>query len=180
MSGNLVSTCMKVVTPGVAIKGDYLHTEYVHERCEVTSNEDSSKHSVRVEKTKYELRTNLKVPRVGLMLVGWGGNNGSSLTASLIANKKGISWRTRRGVQQPNYFGSVMLSSTTKLGVDAKGEDVYVPIKDLLPMVDPNELVVGGWDISSMDLAHAMERAQVLEPDLQSQVSQDNIEIITV
>ena len=40
----------------------------------------------------------------------------------------------------------------------------------MLPMVHPNDLVIGGWDISSMNLADAMKRAKVLEPTLQAQL----------
>lgn len=173
------ASILKVLSPNAEIRDDgCLYAEYVDEKCIVETNSTTTnttttgQHSVRVDRRKCELRTDLRVPKVGLMLVGWGGNNGSTLTASLIANRRGLSWQTRRGVQHANYFGSVMLSSTVKLGIDEKsGEDVYVPIKDLLPMIDPNELVIGGWDISSLDLAAAMQRAQVLEPDLQRQVT---------
>ncbi len=41
------------------------------------------------------------------------------------------------------------------------GEEVFAPLKDLLPMVEPNDLVIDGWDISSLNLAGAMERAKV-------------------
>ena len=44
-------------------------------------------------------KTDCKVPRVGCMLVGWGGNNGSTLTASVMANKMNLEWRTKEGVQ---------------------------------------------------------------------------------
>lgn len=37
-------------------------------------------------------------------------------------------------------------------------------------MVDPNDLVLGGWDISSMNLGDAMKRARVLDHDLQRQL----------
>lgn len=47
-------------------------------------------------------RTDCKVPRVGCMLVGWGGNNGSTLTASVLANKKKLEWRTKEGVMVSN------------------------------------------------------------------------------
>jgi len=40
-------------------------------------------------------------------------------------------------------------------------------------MVHPNELILGGWDISSFNLAQAMERAQVLDYDLQRQVASE-------
>jgi myo-inositol-1-phosphate synthase len=34
-------------------------------------------------------------------------------------------------------------------------------LKEVVPMVDPKELVVGGWDINSVNLCEAMKRAQV-------------------
>ena len=40
-------------------------------------------------------QTDCHVPRVGCMLVGWGGNNGSTLTATVEANKRGLSWKTK-------------------------------------------------------------------------------------
>ncbi len=59
-----------------------------------------------------------------------------------------------------------------RLGVDPKtGKDFNIPISDVLPMVHPNDLVIGGWDISSLPLDKAMHRAQVLDWDLQRQVS---------
>jgi len=84
---------------------------------------------------------------------------------------RGLSWRTRQGVQHANYFGSLTQASTVRLGRDASGKDVYIPFSKILPMVDPNTLVIGGWDISNLSLAAAMERAQVLEPDLQRQLA---------
>lgn len=48
--------------------------------------------------------------------------------------------------------------------------DVYIPFKDLLPMVHPNDIVFDGWDISSLNIADAMERAQVLDWNLQKQL----------
>ena len=51
------------------------------------------------------------------------------------------------------------------------GEEIHVPFKGLLPMVAPEDLVVGGWDISSANLADAMDRACVFEPDLKKQLA---------
>ena len=48
--------------------------------------------------------------------------------------------------------------------------DVYIPLKDLLPMVDPNDLTIDGWDISSLDLIQSMERAEVLDWNLQQKL----------
>lgn len=40
------------------------------------------------------------------MLVGWGGNNGSTFTAGVLANKLGLSWLTKQGVQHANWYVS--------------------------------------------------------------------------
>jgi len=119
---------------------------------------------------QYKFRTERKVPKLGVMIVGLGGNNGTTVVAGVLANKHNISWNTKTGVQQPNYFGSMLLSSTIRLGANSKGEDVYTPMNSVLPMVHPNDIVFGGWDINNATLDVAMERAQVLEYDLQRQL----------
>lgn len=43
-------------------------------------------------------------------------------------------------------------------------------MKDMIPMVSPNDLLVDGWDISGASLAEAMQRAKVLDYNLQTQL----------
>lgn len=74
------------------------------------------------------------------MLIGWGGNNGSTLTAALEANRNKLQWRTKTGIQTSNWYGSITQSSTVLLGNDANGQDVFIPMNQLVPMVDPNDL----------------------------------------
>ena len=70
-----------------------------------------------------------------------------------------------------NYFGSLTQASTCRVGADAaSGEDVFVPFGKMLPMVHPNDVILGGWDISALNLGDAMARAQVLDVDLQRQL----------
>jgi myo-inositol-1-phosphate synthase len=78
------------------------------------------------------------------MLVGLGGNNGTTCVAGALANKLGLEWQTKEGAHKANYFGSVCMSSTVKLGSDSSGQAVYTPLNNLLPMVHPNEIVWGG------------------------------------
>ena len=40
----------------------------------------------------YTFRTKRKVNKTGLLLVGWGGNNGCTVTGGILANKNNISW----------------------------------------------------------------------------------------
>lgn len=69
-----------------------------------------------------------------------------------------------------NYrYGSLLQASTVKLG-SKDNQDVFVPMSSMLPMVHPNDIEIDGWDISSMNLADAMERAKVLDINLQRQL----------
>ncbi|KAJ7220211.1 hypothetical protein GGX14DRAFT_433880 [Mycena pura] len=120
----------------------------------------------------FEFQTKRAVSKTGLLMIGLGGNNGSTLCATVLANRHNITWQTKGGIQQPNYIGSVLRASTVRIGTDgATGQDVHIPISDALPMVHPNDLVLGGWDISGVSMDKAMERAQVLDYDLQRQVA---------
>jgi myo-inositol-1-phosphate synthase len=122
---------------------------------------------LRVKSERIIFQTERRVPKLGVMLVGWGGNNGTTVTAGILANKLGISWETKEGTQMPNYFGSVTQASTVKIATDEAGRNVFTAFNNVVPMVNPNDIVVGGWDISSMNLAEAMKRARVLDVDLQ-------------
>lgn len=41
------------------------------------------------------IQTEKKVPKLGVMLVGLGGNNGSTFVAGILANKQKMTWATR-------------------------------------------------------------------------------------
>lgn len=105
------------------------------------------------------------------MFVGIGGNNGSTIVAGLLANKHKLSWESKNGVAHANFYGSFTQCATAHVGFkfDEKTgqlQDVYKPVKEILPMVDPCEFVVTGWDISKSNLYDACKRSRVLEPDL--------------
>ncbi|KAL7746538.1 Myo-inositol-1-phosphate synthase [Sorochytrium milnesiophthora] len=170
---NHVTACaaFEVDAPNVRYHDGHVVADYKYQTTKVHTQDGGRVRVVPVE-TTYKFKTNLKVPRLGVMMVGWGGNNGSTLTASIVANRHKLSWETREGTQQANYFGSLVMASTVKLGADAQDatKEVYVPLRDMLPMVHPNDFVLGGWDINNMNVGDAMKRARVLEPDLQRQV----------
>ncbi|KAI9061364.1 Myo-inositol-1-phosphate synthase [Trametes sanguinea] len=149
---------------------DYITSKFTNRGADVSVVE--GQYIVTPTSKHYEFQTARKVPKTGLMMVGWGGNNGSTLSATILANRHNIIWHTKNGIQQPNYIGSLLRASTVRLGTDpSTGKDIYVPISDVLPMVHPNDLVLGGWDISGLRMDEAMTRAQVLDYDLQRQVA---------
>ncbi|CAG9463315.1 unnamed protein product [Pedinophyceae sp. YPF-701] len=157
-----------VASPDVKYTDDAIETRYVYQSTELERGPNGNV-TVKPTATTYNLKTDRKVPKMGMMLVGLGGNNGSTITAGLIANKEGITWMTKEGLKKPNFYGSLTQAATVRVGT-YNGEEVYAPFKSILPMVDPADIVVGGWDISSANLAEAMERAQVLDWELQKQL----------
>uniref|UniRef100_S4RK66 inositol-3-phosphate synthase n=1 Tax=Petromyzon marinus TaxID=7757 RepID=S4RK66_PETMA len=157
----------QVQSPNVRYTEEHIEAVYQYQTSHVARH--NGRLIVSPQTKEYEFRTRRHVPRLGVMLVGWGGNNGSTVTAATIANRLGLSWNTKTGVKHANYFGSVFQSSTVSLGSGPQG-DVFIPFRDLLPMVHPNDIVFDGWDISSLNLAEAMRRAEVLDWGLQEQL----------
>lgn len=132
---------------------------------------DENEQTQVAKKFQHTITTDQNVPKLGVMLVGLGGNNGTTFTAGILANAKQVSWETKRGVEQPNFHGSFTQSATTHVGYkyDQKTnqlQDVFKPIHELMPMANPIDFKIAGWDISGMNLYDAAKRARVLEPAL--------------
>jgi len=166
---NFNPSVIRVESDNVQYGDNTITSKFTYENSSVTVEGDSLK--VKPTKVSYTLRTQTKVPKLGVMLVGWGGNNGTTVTGGILANKLGLKWHDRHGEQSPNYFGSVTQASTLRIGVDAQGNDVYIPFNKVVPMVNPNDIEIGGWDISKMNLADGMLRAKVFEYDLLRQLT---------
>ena len=163
----------KVDSPNVTYTDGEIRSNYAYRTTAVTRDE-RGRMVVRPKEAHYEFKVDRNVGKVGMMLVGWGGNNGTTVTAGIIGNRQKLTWETREGSCTANYYGSLVMGSTIKLGVDSQtGEEVNIPFHDMLPMVHPNDLIVGGWDISSMNLADAMDRAAVLEPALKGKIRKE-------
>lgn len=160
----------KVNSPQVKYIEEEINTTYTYRTTDVSSDGEGNLVATPKE-TLYDFKVDRKVPKTGMMLVGWGGNNGTTVTAGIMANRDQLVWDTREGKRAANYYGSVVMGSTIKLGTDPKtAKEINIPFQDMLPMVHPNDLAIGGWDISGMNMADAMDRAAVLEPTLKSLV----------
>lgn len=150
---------------GINQENEYIRNTYEERFTEF--KEDGSFENKIVE---HVIETEAKVPKLGLMIVGLGGNNGSTLIAGLLAHKHNVSWESKTGIHTPNYYGSFTQCATAKVGIkrlkDRGIQDIYKPIKEMLPMVNPTDIEVTGWDISKMNAYEACKRACVLEPDL--------------
>ncbi|KAH0476559.1 MAG: uncharacterized protein KVP18_001711 [Porospora cf. gigantea A] len=163
---------LRLVQCDMVTDNDVMRSEVDHKRIEV--DRSTSPWTVRQVPSKMAIKTQLKVPKVGAMVIGLGGNNGTTFFAGQLANKNNLTWRTRTGPKAANWYGSVLNTGVMKLGCDAAtGEDVHVPMKSVVPLLNPDDLVIGGWDINTMALGDAMRRAEVLNVNLQDQLYDD-------
>ncbi len=112
-------------------------------------------------RTEYQLRTRRTPSKLGVMIVGMGGNVGSTFMAGLLMDKHDICWQTKEKWHQPNWIGSITQGAKIALG------DSFVGFSEFLPLVQPTDIVVSGWDINKCNLHEAIERAAVLDVDLQ-------------
>lgn len=163
-----------VDSPNVTYTDSEILSKYTYRTTSISHGADGKIRATPKE-TVYDFKVDRKIPKVGVMLVGWGGNNGSTVTAGILANRRKLTWETREGKQSANYYGSLMMASTVKLGTDEAGNEVNIPFHKLLPMAHPDDLVIGGWDISGMNLAESMDRGAVLEPTLKALVRKEMV-----
>ncbi|KAK3685757.1 myo-inositol-1-phosphate synthase [Podospora appendiculata] len=177
-AGSAAEPLFVLDSPNVVYTDAEIRSKYTYRTSKVR-NDAKGGYIVQPHETAYEFKVERKVPKTGLMMVGLGGNNGSTVTAGILANRQGLSWETREGQQSANYYGSLTMGSTMKLGTDAETlRDVNIPFRDVLPMVHPNDLVIGGWDISKLNLAAAMDRAKVLEPSLKHLIRKEMAQMV--
>lgn len=162
-------TSFQVVSDQVKYTDDFIYSDYKYDGSPKVQVTKDGSLLVEPVSQQYQFRTKRKVCKTGMLLVGWGGNNGTTVTGSIIANQLGLKWKKRSLEYSSNYFGSLTQASTIRLG-SANDQDVFVPFSSILPMVHPNDLVIGGWDINKANLAEAMNRADVFDYDLQRQL----------
>lgn len=130
---------------------------------------------VTTKNESFVFKSNMKPRRVGVMLVGLGGSNGSTFVASILANKRKLTWREKTGLKTANMLGSLVANACTAVGAVGLSADdtIYIPFRSLAPFPDPTELYISGWDISSKNLYEAQLEACVLQPELLDQLKSD-------
>ena len=97
------ASLVHVDSPSVQYYENFITANYNYQETIVHASEGPGKplRAVPTE-TNYTFRTSTAVPRTGVMIVGWGGNNGTTLTAALLANRKELTWETKEGTNLPH------------------------------------------------------------------------------
>ena len=150
-----------------------MKTSYINKYVEILEDE---KFIIKEEVIKIEIQDRPK-KKIGVMIVGLGGNNGSTLTASLIAYKNKVNWETKDGDCHVDFIGSLYEYGNINIGYK-NNKPVTKFIKDMVPMISPDDLVIGGWDICNDNLYIACKNNKVLEPTLLNKLKNDLEKII--
>ena len=76
----------------VKYTAEHILAEYEYQTTSVEAR--GGKIKVTPKTDAFEFQTDRRVPKLGIMLVGLGGNNGTTFTAGIMANRKGLTWQT--------------------------------------------------------------------------------------
>lgn len=106
--------------------------------------------------------------KLGVMLVGLCGNNGSTLAATLLALQHDLTWIDEKGEHEIDLLGSLYgYGSITS----PKGQPHL--IRDLVPLISPCNIVFTGWDIKSKDLYSSCVENKVLPYSIREQLKEE-------
>ncbi|ETW53521.1 hypothetical protein PFUGPA_04536 [Plasmodium falciparum Palo Alto/Uganda] len=153
---------------------NFIYSNYEHVETQV---EKDSKGMVVCKKYKntYEILVEkVKEKRLGVLLVGIGGNNATTMLGGICANAKDLSYMNKCDLKRSNYLGSVFLSSNIRLGYNEKDkEHAYAPIYKLIDIYNPENIVYGGWDINNMNLKDCLVRNKVFDNEVIEKIKDD-------
>ncbi len=112
-------------------------------------------------------------PKIGVMLVGICGNNGSTFAATTLALKHGIAWTDKAGEHSVDLLGSLYTYGTIS---NPEGKPVL--IKNVVELASPSNLVLTGWDIKSDNLYASCKLNGVLPLEVREKLK-SSLEAIT-
>ena len=88
---------LTIKSPNVEITENVIKSKYEYATTKMTPGSGDSEWVVEPHKEMFEFTLDRKVPKLGLMLVGLGGNNGTTVATGIIANRDRLNWETKEG-----------------------------------------------------------------------------------
>ena len=79
---------------------EFIESKYIYEMNHCEIDHTNKQVNIVPRKYQYNFRTKRQVQRTGVMLVGWGGNNGTTFTGAIIANRDQITWMRKGTVKR--------------------------------------------------------------------------------
>ncbi|SOV74359.1 inositol-3-phosphate synthase [Plasmodium sp. gorilla clade G3] len=153
---------------------NFVYSNYEHVETQVEKNSKGMVVCKEYKNTYEILVEKIKEKRLGVLLVGIGGNNATTMLGGICANAKDLSYMNKCDLKRSNYLGSVFLSSNIRLGYNEKDkEHAYIPIYKLIDIYNPENIVYGGWDINNMNLKDCLVRNKVFDNEVIEKIKDD-------
>ena len=121
------------------------------------------------------LKINVSEPekmKLGVMLVGMGGNNGSTFVSSILGRQKNIKWENKNGMHGVDFYGSLYEYGSVNIGY--KNNKPYSKLfRELINIRSPEDIIVDGWDISRDNLYDACRKNKVVDLNFLQSIEKD-------
>ncbi|ETB56848.1 hypothetical protein YYC_05217 [Plasmodium yoelii 17X] len=154
---------------------NFVYSNYEHSEIEVKKDVKNGTIECKEIKNNYKIMTEkIKTKKLGILIIGIGGNNSTTMLGGICANAKKITYLDKYEKKKPNYLGSIFLSSNIRLGYNKiDKEHYYCPIYNLIELYNPENIVYGGWDINNLNLKDCLIRNKVFDHNLVEQIKND-------
>ena len=130
------------------------------------------KNKLHVKEEKYKIKINPVSKKLGVMLVGMGGNNGSTFVASLLAYKLKVKWENKNGLNSVDFLGSLYQYGNINIGY--KNSKPYTKLmRELVTLYNPEDIVISGWDINKDNIYESCLKNKVLDFNLLNSLKDD-------
>lgn len=85
-----MKTKLQINSPNIKYLKDEIISQYQYETVDTKVQVENGVKYITAtpKKTTYQFKTQTTVPKVGVMIVGLGGNNGTTFTGGILANQK--------------------------------------------------------------------------------------------
>lgn len=104
----------------------------------------------------------------GILVVGLGGANGTTMLAGILANRHQLSWHGPKGEPMTNNYNGCITQ------LNQRGIHGGVGYRDLVKgLADASMAAVGGWDIRPTKLGDALLEGQILDYGLVRKVREE-------
>eukprot|EP01083_Nonionella_stella_P247500 858024_1 len=107
-----LETNYSVKSKNVDLGKEFITSNYLYRSTKIHKDDTTGETIVEPIDRYYMFKTDRRIPKLGVLLVGIGGNNGTTVLGGILANKYNITWNNKQGIQTPNYFGSLSQSTT--------------------------------------------------------------------
>lgn len=115
--------------------------------------------------------------KIGVMLIGIGGNNGSTFFASILAHQKRLRWENKNGIHKVDFIGSLYQYGTANIGF--KDNKPYTKLlREITCFKGPDDIVITGWDINKDNIYDACKKNKIIDLDLLNQLKDDLKKIV--